>query len=156
MPPGSDPLAALRDIHLPPAPSAWPPAPGWVALAVLVAALLAWLGHLGWRRWRAGRPRRFALRRLADIARREAAGEDRLLLLAELSALLRRTALAHHPRTDVAGLAGDAWTAFLGLDQEPDGARIAAMLTAGPYRRDPPSSLAPVLDFARRWARRAG
>src|SRR5690554_7283466 len=40
-----DPLAQLRDIHLPQTGGWWPPAPGWWILAVVVlviAALVAW------------------------------------------------------------------------------------------------------------------
>ncbi len=36
----NDPLAQLRDIHLPDPISWWPPAPGWWVLAVVVLALL--------------------------------------------------------------------------------------------------------------------
>ena len=35
-----DPLAELRDIHLPEAVSLWPLAPGWWLLLALIAAVL--------------------------------------------------------------------------------------------------------------------
>ena len=38
-----DPLAALRDIHLPPAVSWWPPAPGWWIIFFIILGLLALL-----------------------------------------------------------------------------------------------------------------
>ena len=47
-----DPLAQLRDIHLPEAISVWPPAPGWWVLFIGIIALLAtlayyWRNHTG-------------------------------------------------------------------------------------------------------------
>ncbi|RLB67278.1 MAG: DUF4381 domain-containing protein, partial [Deltaproteobacteria bacterium] len=33
------PLAALKDIHLPPAPGWWPPAPGWWFVTFVVLTL---------------------------------------------------------------------------------------------------------------------
>jgi len=47
---GADPLAQLRDIHIPDSVSWWPPAPGWWGLVVIifVAMVLVWL----WRRRR--------------------------------------------------------------------------------------------------------
>ena len=38
-----DPLAALRDVHLPPAVSWWPPAPGWGGILFIILVLLALL-----------------------------------------------------------------------------------------------------------------
>lgn len=47
-----EPLAQLRDIHLPEAVGWWPPAPGWWLLALLLVAALVY-GLLWWRRRRA-------------------------------------------------------------------------------------------------------
>ncbi|HMM26605.1 MAG TPA: DUF4381 domain-containing protein, partial [Pseudoxanthomonas mexicana] len=50
----------LRDVHVPPAPSLWPPAPGWWLLAGVVVLMLlgiaAWRWHRRrrlqrWQRW---------------------------------------------------------------------------------------------------------
>ena len=62
-----NPLANLKDIHLPPAVSWWPPAPGWwilVVLFVLLTVLCAWWLY---RRYERGRPRIEALRILKDL-----------------------------------------------------------------------------------------
>lgn len=53
-------LEQLRDIHLPAAPSWWPPAPGWWLVAVLALATLAWVAWALRRRWRRGLPLRYA------------------------------------------------------------------------------------------------
>jgi len=108
----SDPLASLRDIHLPPDPGAWPPGPGYWALAVLLAVLV-----LAIARWRRRIRRGASLRQVAraelrraqlEFGRRSDAGQ----LLRDLSALLRRVALASHGPA-VAGLSGPAWAEYL-------------------------------------------
>lgn len=96
---------ALRDIHLPPAPSWWPPAPGWWLLAV--AALLALTaGLLMWRRAR--RRRRQRDRVLAEVDALAARhGGDGQALAAGLHQLLRRVARKYDP--GAARLCGEAW-----------------------------------------------
>jgi hypothetical protein len=109
----TDPLADLRDWHLPDPVSWWPPAPGWwlVAAAALVALVL--VVRL-WFRWRRRTSlQRAARRELERLGRELAADGDRRRYLAELSRLLRRLALARYPRAQVAGLTGDDWLAFL-------------------------------------------
>ena len=54
----------LRDVHVPPAPPLWPPAPGWWLLAVAVLLLLAAVWAIA--RWR--KRRRQAWRTLFDEA----------------------------------------------------------------------------------------
>ena len=112
-PSGGDPLSALRDIHLPPDPGVWPPAPGWWFLAlvlVLAAIALAW-----WQRSvaRRRRPHREALRALADLRDALAKGEAPHRIASESASLLRRVALARFPRQRVAGLSGQSWLEFL-------------------------------------------
>jgi hypothetical protein len=82
--------------------SFWPPAPGWwivLGILLVVAALVAWRMRRAWVR---DAYRREALREVAAI------GDPR-----ELPALLKRVALAAYPRTEVAGLSGEHWIAFL-------------------------------------------
>jgi hypothetical protein len=99
----ADPLAQLRDIHLPPPVGWWPPAPGWWLLALLLIALLL-SAILRWRRWR----RRTAYRRaaLAELRRLETGD------IVAINALLKRTALAAGCR-DAGALSGAAWLQFL-------------------------------------------
>jgi hypothetical protein len=126
----ADPSLVLRDIHSPPAPPLWPPAPGWWVLAALVlTAVLA----LAWRGWRRHRRRRAILRLFDDTLRQSPTPAARI---AAMSLLLRRAALRRDPESGA--LDGDAWIAFLDrgsrepLFDDDD----AQWLLEGGYRRE--------------------
>lgn len=108
-----DPLAGLRDWHLPDPVSWWPPAPGWW----LVAGLVLVVGGLILRWWFKRRlrtaPARAALSELERLRADLERDRDDRRFVAALSALLRRVALTRYPRDQVAGLSGEAWLAFL-------------------------------------------
>ena len=99
----SDPadLSNLRDIVVPPDVSFWPPrrAGGSSAPPALVAAGFAIAAVVRHRQRNAYR--REALRELASADARD------------ISAILKRAALAAFPREQVASLSGPAWLAFL-------------------------------------------
>ena len=103
-------IARMRELQ-PPEPIAWwPPAPGWWLLLVLLAAGLI----LSWALWqRRSRLRRDALQQLQRIRRDYGESGNTQELLRELSALLRRIALARSPRNQVAHLTGKAWLNYL-------------------------------------------
>lgn len=110
---GADPLAQLRDIHMPQAISWWPPAPGWWLLALLIVGALAAAII-----WRITQHRRQAFKReaLAEweaIHARYLNDKNAEQLLAELSVLLKRTCITRYGRDESAGLAGEQWLAFL-------------------------------------------
>jgi len=110
----NDPLANLKDIHLPPEPSWWPPAPGWWLVAGLGLVLLIFLGLYLQRRRKSQRPVRLALRELAEIKTTglENAAAKRLFL-EKLTILLRRFCLIWFPNEKIAELAGNRWLEFL-------------------------------------------
>ena len=60
----SDPLAQLRDIHLPPPIEWWPPAPGWYVLALIVLGAVVGLLYYAWRIIKARRYRKYLIRQL--------------------------------------------------------------------------------------------
>lgn len=142
----------LRDIHVPPEPDLWPLAPGWWALLVLSLVLLGFVARLLYRRYRVLRRRRRILGELAGLSGRSA-GPD---LAAEVSALLKRVALARFSRTEVAPLTGQDWLDF--LDRNGGGGRFAAgpgkALAEGPYAPTPSFDAEALLVVAGDWIRK--
>jgi hypothetical protein len=140
----------LRDIHLPEPIGWWPPALGWWLLPVFVLILGVPLFRLI-RRWRRMTPAKLGLQELEALQR------DLNLTAAEklgrLNILLRRVALSIAPREEVAGLAGEAWLAWLdrpfGAPRFRDGA--GRRLLDGPYREDAEADLDELLALCRDW-----
>ena len=126
----------IRDLHLPEAIGWWPLAPGWWVLIVLAAAgLVVLLRRLGRARAR-GAARRHALRQLESYSKEYLTHLDGVLFGTQLSELVRRTMLAYAPRSEVAGLTGEEWLAW--LDRDLDRSHFAAgdgrPLIEWPYR----------------------
>jgi hypothetical protein len=126
-----NPTLELRDIHLPPEPSWWPPAVGWWLLAVLLIAAATWVARALWRRARARRVRA-ALRAEFENA---AALVDPAARAVAVSELLRRAARRRDPAS--AALHGEAWLDFL------DAMLLAARrdATSRPFRDGPGRAL---------------
>lgn len=132
-------LERLHDIVLPPDVPWWPPAPGWIALGGLVLLAAAWAA---WRVWLRHRTNRYRREALATLATAHAA--------TEVSALLRRTALAIAPRAEIAALSGSAWADWLaarcpGTMPEP----VRSALAGAIYARELPAECTEAL---RAWA----
>ena len=118
-------LDNLSDIAIPPPVSWWPLAPGWwvvIGITVIVIAVAAWKV---WIRWQANAYRRAALDELGKAKTVSAIAE-----------LLKRTALAAFPRTDVASLSGPAWCQWLSdtMGREVP-ANVVDALTRGVFER---------------------
>jgi len=143
-----DPQAIpLRGLHLPEPVGWWPLAPGWwVLLAMLVIAcgllVRAWL-----RRRAHSAARRKALRQLEESRSAFVYHGNPVVLGAEVSELLRRAMLAYAPRSEVAGLTGEDWLAWLDRDLETPRFREGAgrCLLELPYRN--PETLAGDVDI---------
>ena len=104
-----DPLAQLKDIHLPQAVSAWPPSLAWwLALGLFVIAIFAVVYVLYQYRLH-GRLSRQALVQLSQL-------QQQSCTVNELHLLLKQICLAAFPRSEVASLHGPAWLTF--LDQQ--------------------------------------
>jgi hypothetical protein len=132
--------AVLDQLHplLLPAPPSWlPQTPAWGVLAVLVVLALAVLLWRGLRRWHANRHRRHALAELRRLRSELNAGTvppaRRLQAARQLPELVRRLALAHAPRNEVAPLQGEAGRHLSGWAYRPDAAlpwdELDALLT---------------------------
>jgi uncharacterized protein DUF4381 len=134
----SDPLAQLRDIHLPDAVSAWPPAPGWWLLAALLLTLAVWGSYRLRQQYRRNAYRRQAQQELSMLESDNAL--TRAQTIARLNALLKRIALHAYPKSDTASLSGSDWIKFLNsscpsLKQNQD--RICfEIFQTGPYQTE--------------------
>lgn len=104
---GNYALGEFVEVTPPPPISALPQTVGWACVAM---ALLLGLAYYGWkkiRHWYRNRYRREALQVLQGLASSNQANAI------ELNNLLKRVALAGHPRQQVASLAGTQWARFL-------------------------------------------
>jgi len=105
--PQSDPLAQLKDVHVPSEVSAWPLDWGWwclIGLSVLSISLMIIIMR---RRYLFNQPRRDALKLLAHIS----PADDNWAI--QINTLIKRTALSYCPPVDVASLYGDKWHRLL-------------------------------------------
>jgi hypothetical protein len=108
---GMDPLANLRDVHLPEAVSAWPPAPGWwIATAIIIAGLCA-MAFFAWRRHQQRGYLRDALLKMQALPLQETLTPAEQLHRA--NDILKRCAMTAYPDKDIAPLSGESWLAFL-------------------------------------------
>ena len=147
-----DPLAQLRDIHLPAPVSWWPPAPGWWGLVLLVLILSGLGAYILFLSMRKKRHRRAALKELALLRK----NSDSRVALEQLAALLRRVAIQSFGRKEVVGLTGRKWLELLdrtgGTDQFSCGAGEA--LGENLYRADFRITIDPIFLLVEKWIRR--
>ncbi|MBF0125688.1 MAG: DUF4381 domain-containing protein [Magnetococcales bacterium] len=142
----------LRDIHLPDPVAWWPPALGWWLL--LLAPLAALLLRSLYRAWSGRRKvRKTALAELERLVRAYDEHQDAQRLTAELSALLRRVCLVHHHPTEVAGIGGQEWLAFLdrGLPDRPFSQGPGAVLITAPFQPRAQVQVEALLSLCRQW-----
>ena len=134
MNPTVPPALDLRDVHAPPFPDFWPPAPGWWFAAALLAVLLVYLSVQLYRRYRLRRLRRQVLATLDTLAAGYSS-EESVGFVTEVSMLLRRVALRRFPRHQVATLFGPDWCRFLDETGGDGGFSRGAgkVLASGPY-----------------------
>ncbi len=109
----ADPLAQLRDIHLPDAVGVWPPAPGWWILGALLLCCLTAAGLWLRRRYLRDLFRRQALSLLEESFKVWQQDQHHQHYLGEVNAILKRVALLRFPDKQTAGLSGQAWMEFL-------------------------------------------
>jgi hypothetical protein len=117
----SDPLAQLKDIHLPDAVSWWPLAPGWWILGALLVAGLAYTGHFLWQRHHAFTYRRQALQQIKQLP-----SNSQHQRITDLFVLLKRVAVSAYPELNLSSLNQAEFIDFLkkttpkaGFDQLP-------------------------------------
>lgn len=129
--PGSeeDPLAALRDIHLPPDVPIFPLAPGWYMLAGLVVLVLVILAVREWR-WRQTLAYKALKMFDAEVGRAEPDNTHAVAVAA--SDVLRRLVRAESGE-EKATLTGEAWARLLVTGRGPLAPREAAFLARAPY-----------------------
>lgn len=149
----ADPLAELRDIHMPQFLDVWPPAVGWWLVVALVAGLLIYGCYLLFRLWRLNRYRREAMTELKQLHVDYQSHGDDARYIAEFQALLKRVALTHFHREDVARLTGESWVAFLdrtSLSQEFSMGKGQTLIDAN-YLPEPEADIGALHDLGRHW-----
>ena len=146
--PGADPLATLRDIHLPDPVSA-APAYGWWLLGMALVLLLAG-AVLGWRQWR----KRTAYRRAAlQLLQRSDVSLPADKQLQALNQLLKRTALCAYPQQPVAQMHGSSWSEFLQQSLGKKACDGSACFGEQLYQQDNSDDLSTARRFAAHWIR---
>ena len=104
----TDPLANLRDIHLPDPISWWPPAPGWWLLLLLIVAAVCYLGAMAIKRYNRRLYRRQAMAELRQIEQLPC--QPKVIATFEI---LRRTAISAYPREPLTNLGINEFISFL-------------------------------------------
>jgi len=149
----SNPLDQLKDIHLPDAISAWPPAYGWWLATIIVIALTVMAIRWFLSRRKKGRYKVEANAQLALILDQYNENQDSLAALESINGLLKQTCMTRFGRNEVASLTGDAWLNFLdsagGTDAFSKGP--GRCLTATLYAPNPIAPIEELVELTKKW-----
>lgn len=147
---GGEQMWGLKELALPDAIPFLPQTIGWLVVALVLLALLAWLGWRVRRRWINNAYRREALASIEAMQKDPTAA-------AQLPFILRRSALVAYERRDVASLRGAAWTSWLNesAGRELFAADAANTLDRLAYGGEAlsPADIEPLLAASRDWVR---
>lgn len=108
-------LAEMRDLHEPEPVGAWPPAPGWWLVTLILLGLLVFLYVKAVRHNRKRAYRREALHQLMLAREGYRTSGDGSRYAQDILEIIKRTALTAYPSDSqrIAGLHGNAWLNFL-------------------------------------------
>ena len=151
----TDPLAELRDIHIPDPIAFWPPAPGWWVL--VGAALLGVVGSVWlFRRWRHS-AYRSAHHQFKVLRERYGSNHHEKDLVQGLSTLIRRYSMTVFGRDQVAGLTGMGWLTFLDKTGETQAftTGVGKVLATVPYGAQDRVDGEALLQLIDQWLRKA-
>lgn len=150
-----DPLAQLKDIHLPEPVGLWPLAWGWWVLLILIVLILAWIVFL-WRRQQARN--RYRALAIAELHRAKLIFDqerDVASYLQHVSIILRRAALTGCGDSYHANLSGEAWLQWLDNQCPAIHKNFTAgpgrVLLTGPYQKAPEADIESLHKLASQW-----
>lgn len=147
----TDPLAQLKDIHMPEPLLLWVPAPGWWLLATLLLVLLFYITKILLKKIKHNRYRKLALAELQTAANIDNPTE----LLIKVNHLLKRVAISAFGAASCASLKGSEWMTFLDQTQKtkvPVFTKGAGkILNDGQYRPQIEFNKEELLSIVRQW-----
>ncbi|WP_392538341.1 DUF4381 domain-containing protein [Legionella sp. 227] len=148
----TDPLAQLKDIHLPTPIGWWPLAPGWYILMGLILFIAILLAYSAYKRHRHALAKKHALLLLHEYLKNYEKEQNSSLASAHISELLRRVALVYYPRERVASLHGEEWLKFLNETSKGlDFYVVKEMLLDAPFKTGETMDLKPLFTTAQLW-----
>ena len=152
-----DLMAQLRDIHLAPEVSWWPPAPGWWILGFLLLVALFMLGRRLVAAYKIKRRRKQMLAWVEDLNASVDPERDPHAYLSTLNRIFKLVALRAFPDQRCAVMAGPEWEAFLrGKLKKADSTEALGVLATGPYNPAPQFDPGTISALACRWIRLYG
>ncbi len=153
----TDPLAQLKDIHLPEAIDWWPLAPGWYVVILLAVFIVLIIAYWVYKRHANSMAKKRALKLLQTYKQHYDKEQNAQTASACISELLRRVALVYYPRGQVAGLHGDEWIEFLNkTSKKIDFKPVKAMLLESPFKTAETVDLKPLFTRAEQWIKQRG
>ncbi|CAM4445566.1 MAG: hypothetical protein LEGION0398_MBIBDBAK_00651 [Legionellaceae bacterium] len=144
-------LTQLKDIHLPLEPSWWPLPIGWYFIFIFLISLVCFLSYYGFKYSRRNHYRKLALMALTKLTYEQ--NGDPNLQLAQLSILLKRTALTAYPHLLIANLYGEAWLNFLDKTSNTvDFSQgVGRILLDAPYQKNTPIPTKEIINLSKKW-----
>ena len=152
-----DLLTQLRDIHSAAAVPWWPPAPGWWVLALIVLALVTWMGRRVLVRYRLHRRRQQMLGWVDHLNVTLDPKVEPHAYLSMLNRIFKVVAVKAFPGQHCAALNGQEWVDFLieKMKKKQSGESLA-VLALGPYDPAPEFDADQMSELTRHWIRQHG